>query len=133
MTVSGAPLANINLPFYAPGCQGRGHLRLEFVEGVCFTCGRADPPAARLSGGQLAAVAGKRDTKPGGLGLLAEAALQTRLKMRALALLEDVDIDDQAAFEEWAAGQVARSATVDHLLAGYAEDDVRWAVKAAYV
>lgn len=133
MTVALGRKAEIDMPAYAEGCK-RGHAMLEFEPGVCFRCGHsAVPEANRLTAAQLAAIPRSRKTESGGLTLLTEVVLQTRLKLRALALLEYVDIFDQDEWEQWAAMQLERSDTVDHQLASYSEDDVRWAFKAAYV
>jgi hypothetical protein len=131
------------VPRYRTGCKP-GHAPLYFRgdAGVCFRCGREDPPERQLPMAQLVELARKgldrgRDVdgtlKVGGLAVLEEAVAQTALMLRALAILEDVDIEDHDAYRAWLAGRGDMTATVDERLRAWDEDEVRWALKAAFV
>jgi len=131
VTLALGPQANIAVPHYRTGCKP-GHRPLEFRRGECFKCGREEPPIFQLPPEELAKAARRRDLKRRGPELLLDAIFQTRLKMRALAFLEDIDIDNAEAFERWGKRQIGRREGVDYLLAQYEEDEVRFAFKAAY-
>jgi hypothetical protein len=116
---------------YADGCRG-GHPFLEFIDGECFTCGRGPevPAGDRLTG---AVPTEARAAKLTGFALLEEAIAQTGLKMRALAWMEDVDIESLDEFAPWAADAVDDERSVDERLAEHTEAEVRHAIRAAYV
>lgn len=131
------------VPRYRTGCKP-GHAPLYFRGdgGVCFRCGREDPPERQLPMVQLVELAGKgldhgRDVdgslKIGGLAMLEEAVMQTQLMLRALAILEDVDIEDERSYRVWLERNKMVGKTVDERLRARAEDDVRWALRAAYL
>lgn len=130
--------ASVRGPTYAKGCK-RGHepLRFRGDSGACFRCGRFNPPAEQLSQGELAKLAGKRyaqkQRRPEDELTLDEAVAQTQLKLRALAVLEDIDVLDGETYVLWLEEHMERDETVDHRLGEYEEDEVRWAIKAAYV
>lgn len=134
MTIALGHKANVVMPTYRRGCKP-GHRRMEFVRGECFTCGRQDPPVFQLPADKLAKVARKRYTEERyeGWRELDAAIAQTQLKLRALALLDEVDIDNAKQYEGWLRIHKAATASVDERLREHDEDEVRWAVKAAYV
>lgn len=130
MTVTRRPEANISMLEYAAGCRG-GHPFLEFIEGECFTCGRGPevPDGDRLTDVPTEI----RAAKLTGWDLLTEAIDQTALKMRMLAVLEDVDVLSLDEYAPFAAEAVDHPRTLDERLADHDEHELRYAFKAAKV
>lgn len=118
-------------PDYADGCRG-GHRMLEFIEGQCFTCGRG--PAVPIADRKIMAVPTiTRAADHSGWADLADAIEVTGLAMRALAVLEDIDVLSLDEFGPWSAAVVEDDRLVADRLTDHPEHDVRWAIRAAAV
>jgi len=133
MTLTLGRQASIPIPRYRTGCKP-GHRPLEFRRGTCFKCGRENPPVFQLDPEDLARVARRKVARAhDGWSLLDEAVAQNALKLRALALLQDVDIENAKQYRGWLRINEQATETLDKRLRKYDEDEVRWAIKAAYV
>jgi len=133
MTLTLGRKAPLRIPNYRTGCKP-GHRRLEFRRGECFTCGRENPPVFQLGPEDLAKAATRRIAPTyDGWARLDETVAQEALKLRALALLEDIDIENERQYRGWLRINEGADVPLDKRLRAYDEGEVRWAIRAAYV